>query len=206
MGAVPEPSSEVAASEHRCAEQCHAALRERLGEQPGAWDVPGGSGAPHSGSRRGMSSVSLPVGIFKCQMFGPQNTPVHCGKIQNSLCDSTLVTVHGPSGKTMRCTFRCLPSLLSPFFSSQMYFYAAYVFREAGIPEDTIPYVVIGTGSCELITSVTCVRLSVHSGDVQPLWAGRRLFITNLGVTLFFMPRKPFRHRSQAVCQHPQPG
>uniref|UniRef100_A0A8C5TCM0 Solute carrier family 2, facilitated glucose transporter member 5 n=2 Tax=Malurus TaxID=55806 RepID=A0A8C5TCM0_9PASS len=53
--------------------------------------------------------------------------------------------------------------------NDSMYFYAAYVFQEAGIPQDKIPYVVIGTGSCELITSVTCVRHSMHSGDVQPL-------------------------------------
>uniref|UniRef100_A0A8C3J135 Solute carrier family 2, facilitated glucose transporter member 5 n=1 Tax=Calidris pygmaea TaxID=425635 RepID=A0A8C3J135_9CHAR len=37
--------------------------------------------------------------------------------------------------------------------NDSMYFYAAYVFREAGIPQDKIPYVVIGTGSCELIAS-----------------------------------------------------
>lgn len=83
-----------------------------------------------------------------------------------------MVTLHDPSGKTMGCIFRCLPLLLSPFFSSQMYFYAAYVFQEAGIPEDKIPYVVIGTGSCELITSVTCVRLSVHSADCSLCWQG----------------------------------
>uniref|UniRef100_A0A8C5TC15 Solute carrier family 2, facilitated glucose transporter member 5 n=1 Tax=Malurus cyaneus samueli TaxID=2593467 RepID=A0A8C5TC15_9PASS len=47
--------------------------------------------------------------------------------------------------------------------NDSMYFYAAYVFQEAGIPQDKIPYVVIGTGSCELITSVTCVRHSMHS-------------------------------------------
>ncbi|XP_035196314.1 solute carrier family 2, facilitated glucose transporter member 11-like isoform X4 [Oxyura jamaicensis] len=40
--------------------------------------------------------------------------------------------------------------------NDSMYFYAAYVFQEAGIPQDKIPYVVIGMGSCELITSVTC--------------------------------------------------
>uniref|UniRef100_A0A493T2T7 Solute carrier family 2, facilitated glucose transporter member 5 n=1 Tax=Anas platyrhynchos platyrhynchos TaxID=8840 RepID=A0A493T2T7_ANAPP len=39
--------------------------------------------------------------------------------------------------------------------NDSMYFYAAYVFQEAGIPQDKIPYVVIGTGSCELIASVT---------------------------------------------------
>ncbi|XP_053326696.1 solute carrier family 2, facilitated glucose transporter member 11-like [Spea bombifrons] len=37
-----------------------------------------------------------------------------------------------------------------------MYFYASYIFQEAGIPNEKIPYVVIGTGSCELITSATC--------------------------------------------------
>lgn len=90
------------------------------------------------------------------------------GCCQNSLC----VTLHDPTGKTVGCIFRCLPLLLSPFFSSQMYSYAAYVFQEAGIPQDKIPYVVIGTGSCELITSVTCVRLPMHSGACSLCWQG----------------------------------
>uniref|UniRef100_A0A663MBU9 Solute carrier family 2, facilitated glucose transporter member 5 n=1 Tax=Athene cunicularia TaxID=194338 RepID=A0A663MBU9_ATHCN len=46
--------------------------------------------------------------------------------------------------------------------NDSMYFYAAYVFQEAGIPQDKIPYVVIGTGSCELITSVTLASLVFH--------------------------------------------
>uniref|UniRef100_A0A8B9Q8J6 Solute carrier family 2, facilitated glucose transporter member 5 n=1 Tax=Apteryx owenii TaxID=8824 RepID=A0A8B9Q8J6_APTOW len=54
--------------------------------------------------------------------------------------------------------------------NDSMYFYAAYVFQEAGIPQEKIPYVVIGTGSCELITSVTCVRLLMHSADLQVSW------------------------------------
>lgn len=62
-----------------------------------------------------------------------------------------------------------------------MYFYAAYVFQEAGIPQDKIPYVVIGTGSCELITSVTCVRLLTPFADTQTVLTVRRLLITNLG-------------------------
>lgn len=78
-------------------------------------------------------------------------------------------SLYGPLVKTMRCNFRHFPLLLSPPFSPQMYFYAAYVFQEAGIPQDKIPYVIIGTGSCELITSVTCVRLLMHSdsGDSE---------------------------------------
>lgn len=145
-----------------------------------------------------MSDVWFPK--YTCALWGGSE-----GCCQNSLYDSALVTLHGPSGKTMACIFRCLSLLLSTFFSPQMYFYAAYVFQEAGIPQDKIPYIVIGTGSCELITAVTCVRLSMHSGDTQPLLAGRRPLITNLGVTLLFMPRKPFKHSSQAVWQHPQP-
>ncbi|XP_019394650.1 PREDICTED: solute carrier family 2, facilitated glucose transporter member 11-like isoform X3 [Crocodylus porosus] len=44
--------------------------------------------------------------------------------------------------------------------NDSMYFYAGYVFREAGIPYDKIQYVIIGTGCCELITAVTCSQIS----------------------------------------------
>ncbi|XP_062310406.1 solute carrier family 2, facilitated glucose transporter member 11-like isoform X1 [Osmerus eperlanus] len=37
-----------------------------------------------------------------------------------------------------------------------IYFYADYVFRQAGISEDKIPYTVVGTGACECITALTC--------------------------------------------------
>uniref|UniRef100_A0A8C0BPI0 Uncharacterized protein n=1 Tax=Buteo japonicus TaxID=224669 RepID=A0A8C0BPI0_9AVES len=53
--------------------------------------------------------------------------------------------------------------------NDSMYFYAAYVFQEAGIPQDKIPYVVIIMGSCDLIMSVTCVRLLMHSADMPTL-------------------------------------
>ncbi|KAK6483457.1 solute carrier family 2 [Huso huso] len=53
--------------------------------------------------------------------------------------------------------------------NDSMYFYASYVFQEAGIPYDKIQYVVIGTGSCELITSITCVNLSLHLVTAQAL-------------------------------------
>ncbi|XP_041058566.1 solute carrier family 2, facilitated glucose transporter member 11-like isoform X1 [Carcharodon carcharias] len=36
-----------------------------------------------------------------------------------------------------------------------VYFYAVYVFRAAGIPNEKIQYVTIGTGCCEFITAVT---------------------------------------------------
>uniref|UniRef100_A0A8C4THP6 Solute carrier family 2 member 11b n=1 Tax=Erpetoichthys calabaricus TaxID=27687 RepID=A0A8C4THP6_ERPCA len=40
-----------------------------------------------------------------------------------------------------------------------IYFYANYVFTRAGIPEDKIPYVTIGTGACECLTALTCGML-----------------------------------------------
>ncbi|NWX73829.1 GTR11 protein, partial [Alca torda] len=88
--------------------------------------------------------------------------------------------------------------------NDSMYFYAAYVFQEAGIPQDKIPYVVIGTGSCELITSVTCVRLLMHSADTQTV-DSEEAVITNLGFTLPFVPGKRFLRSSQAVSRHSRP-
>jgi len=86
-----------------------------------------------------------------------------------------------------------------------MYSYAAYVFQDTGIPQDKIPYVIISTGSCELIMSVTCMRLLMHSADMWTLLTARRLLITNLEFTLLFMPRKLFMHSSQAISQHSCP-
>ncbi|XP_041344838.1 solute carrier family 2, facilitated glucose transporter member 11 isoform X2 [Pyrgilauda ruficollis] len=65
-----------------------------------------------------------------------------------------------------------------------MYFYAAYVFQEAGIPEDKIPYVVIGTGGCELITSVTCNMIIEYAGR-RPLLLGGYIFMA--GWAIVFM-------------------
>ncbi|XP_034026105.1 solute carrier family 2, facilitated glucose transporter member 11b isoform X2 [Thalassophryne amazonica] len=40
-----------------------------------------------------------------------------------------------------------------------IYFYANYVFKQAGIPNDNISYATIGTGACECITALTCGML-----------------------------------------------
>lgn len=37
-----------------------------------------------------------------------------------------------------------------------IYFYADYVFAEAGIPFEKIPYATVGTGACECLTALTC--------------------------------------------------
>ncbi|MED6289125.1 hypothetical protein CHARACLAT_033138, partial [Characodon lateralis] len=40
-----------------------------------------------------------------------------------------------------------------------MYFYADYLFRQAGIAEEKIPYATVGTGACECLTALTCGML-----------------------------------------------
>ncbi|XP_043924617.1 solute carrier family 2, facilitated glucose transporter member 11 [Protopterus annectens] len=53
-------------------------------------------------------------------------------------------------------TIIVLSSAMQLCGNDSMYFYASYVFQEAGIPYDKIQYVIIGTGCCELITATTC--------------------------------------------------
>uniref|UniRef100_A0A7N6F966 Solute carrier family 2, facilitated glucose transporter member 5 n=1 Tax=Anabas testudineus TaxID=64144 RepID=A0A7N6F966_ANATE len=46
--------------------------------------------------------------------------------------------------------------------NDSIYFYASYVFKEAGIPDDKIQYITIGTGTCEFTACILCVI--VHCG------------------------------------------
>ncbi|KAM9118337.1 solute carrier family 2, facilitated glucose transporter member 11-like [Pangshura tecta] len=45
-----------------------------------------------------------------------------------------------------------------------IYFYASYIFKQAGIPAEKIPYVTLGTGACECITALTCGLLIDYMG------------------------------------------
>uniref|UniRef100_A0A8C0J2R8 Solute carrier family 2, facilitated glucose transporter member 5 n=1 Tax=Chelonoidis abingdonii TaxID=106734 RepID=A0A8C0J2R8_CHEAB len=65
-----------------------------------------------------------------------------------------------PSVRWQLISIIVLSSAMQLCGNDSMYFYASYVFQEAGIPYDKIQYVIIGTGCCELITAVTCVRIS----------------------------------------------
>ncbi|KAB5555413.1 hypothetical protein PHYPO_G00033930 [Pangasianodon hypophthalmus] len=53
--------------------------------------------------------------------------------------------------------------------NDSIYFYASYIFQEAGIPMDKIQYVTIGTGACEFTAALICNLL------IERL--GRRLLI-----------------------------
>lgn len=43
--------------------------------------------------------------------------------------------------------------------SSQIYFYASYVFQEAGMSSEKIQYITIGTGTCEFTACIMCVSI-----------------------------------------------
>ncbi|XP_069475454.1 solute carrier family 2, facilitated glucose transporter member 11-like isoform X2 [Ambystoma mexicanum] len=45
-----------------------------------------------------------------------------------------------------------------------IYFYAGYIFTQAGIPAQNIPYVTLGTGACECMTALTCGLLIEYTG------------------------------------------
>lgn len=58
--------------------------------------------------------------------------------------------------KTVSMSKFCLKSLFRGF-TLQVYFYSFDVFRAAGIQEQQLRYAALGTGLCELTTSVACV-------------------------------------------------
>nr|XP_056715323.1 solute carrier family 2, facilitated glucose transporter member 11 isoform X1 [Euleptes europaea] len=69
-----------------------------------------------------------------------------------------------PAVRWQLITILVLSSAMQLCGNDSMYFYASYVFEEAGIPYDKIQYYVIGTGSCELITAITCNFIIERAG------------------------------------------
>ncbi|XP_059844359.1 solute carrier family 2, facilitated glucose transporter member 11-like isoform X2 [Hypanus sabinus] len=59
-----------------------------------------------------------------------------------------------------------------------MYYYAVYVFRAAGIPDERIQYVTIGTGCCEFTTSLTSNLFIDRTGRKVLLMGGYSLMAT----------------------------
>ncbi|KAM9813502.1 solute carrier family 2, facilitated glucose transporter member 11-like [Neosynchiropus ocellatus] len=56
--------------------------------------------------------------------------------------------------------------------NDSIYFYASYVFKEAGISEDKIQYITIGTGSCEFTACIMCNLLIERKGRKFMLMGG----------------------------------
>ncbi|OCU01850.1 solute carrier family 2, facilitated glucose transporter member 11 isoform X1 [Xenopus laevis] len=74
------------------------------------------------------------------------------GQRPKSLCE----LIREPTLRRQLLTIVVLSCAMQLCGNDSMYFYASSIFQEAGIPLEKIQYVVIGTGSCELITSITC--------------------------------------------------
>ncbi|XP_078523409.1 solute carrier family 2, facilitated glucose transporter member 11-like isoform X2 [Lissotriton helveticus] len=75
-----------------------------------------------------------------------------------------------------------------------IYFYATIIFTKAGIPEQNIPYVTIGTGACECITALTCGILIEYAGRRILIIGGYMLmafWCIILTVTLTFQDASP---------------
>ncbi|XP_031448251.1 solute carrier family 2, facilitated glucose transporter member 11-like isoform X4 [Phasianus colchicus] len=66
-----------------------------------------------------------------------------------------------------------------------IYFYATYVFEQAGISTEKIPYVTLGTGACECLTALTCGLLIDRVGR-RYLILGGYLLMTLWSVVLTF--------------------
>ncbi|KAM9526340.1 solute carrier family 2, facilitated glucose transporter member 11-like isoform 6-T6 [Guaruba guarouba] len=66
-----------------------------------------------------------------------------------------------------------------------IYFYATYVFEQAGISAEQIPYVTLGTGACECLTALTCGLLIDYVGR-RYLIIGGYLLMTLWSIVLTF--------------------
>ncbi|XP_053225999.1 solute carrier family 2, facilitated glucose transporter member 11-like isoform X1 [Podarcis raffonei] len=80
-----------------------------------------------------------------------------------------------PAVRWQLITIVFLSSAMQLCGNDSMYSYASTVFQEAGIPYDKIQYSIIGTGSCELITAMTCNLIIEHVGRRKLVMGGYSL-------------------------------
>ncbi|XP_065113776.2 solute carrier family 2, facilitated glucose transporter member 11 [Paramisgurnus dabryanus] len=62
------------------------------------------------------------------------------------------------------CTVMAASSAMMLCGNDSIYFYASYIFQEAGIPLEKIQYVAIGTGACEFTSAMVCNLLIERVG------------------------------------------
>lgn len=55
---------------------------------------------------------------------------------------------------------------------TQIYFYASYIFKEAGISAEHTQYATIGTGTCEFTACILCVSFKFRGFKVQNCISG----------------------------------
>lgn len=62
------------------------------------------------------------------------------------------------------CTVMAASSAMMLCGNDSIYFYASYIFQEAGIPAEKIQYAAIGTGACEFASALVCNLLIERVG------------------------------------------
>ncbi|XP_040272312.1 solute carrier family 2, facilitated glucose transporter member 11 isoform X1 [Bufo bufo] len=93
------------------------------------------------------------------------------GQKPKSLCE----LIRETSLRPQLLTIVVLSSAMQLCGNDSMYFYASYIFQAAGISSEKIQYVVIGTGSCELLTSIACTIVIDRVGRRVLLMGGYSL-------------------------------
>ncbi|MFT7808452.1 solute carrier family 2, facilitated glucose transporter member 11-like isoform X2 [Arapaima gigas] len=84
-----------------------------------------------------------------------------------------------------------------------IYFYADYVFDQAGIPPNKISYVTVGTGACECLTALTCGVLIESLGRRALIIWGyslMTLWCISLTLTLTFQEADPWMPYLSMIC------
>ncbi|KAG9262017.1 solute carrier family 2, facilitated glucose transporter member 11-like isoform X1 [Astyanax mexicanus] len=84
-----------------------------------------------------------------------------------------------------------------------IYFYADYVFAEAGIPFEKIPYATVGTGACECLTALTCGLLIESLGRRVLIIGGyslMALWCICFTITLTFQNYSPWMPYLSMAC------
>ncbi|KAG9339586.1 hypothetical protein JZ751_023477, partial [Albula glossodonta] len=108
-----------------------------------------------------------------------------------------------PSTRLQLITILILNSAQQLNGINAIYFYASYIFRQSGIPEEMIPYVTVGTGACECITALTCGIL-IDSLGRRALIIGGYILMTIwcicVTLTLTFQEASPWVPYASMIC------
>ncbi|XP_078237970.1 solute carrier family 2, facilitated glucose transporter member 11 isoform X2 [Pogona vitticeps] len=117
--------------------------------------------------------------------------------IRGKVAASPWALVRNPAVRWQLVSVVVLSSAMQLCGNDSMYFYASFIFQEAGIPLDKIQYCIIGTGSCELVTALTCNLLVDRTGrrvliiggySLMAVWAVVFMAALSLRDQLSWMP------------------
>ncbi|KAI6076243.1 Solute carrier family 2, facilitated glucose transporter member 11-like isoform X4 [Aix galericulata] len=110
-----------------------------------------------------LMGISFPTGLFELLIVGRFLIGIN----------SAALFQHLPNFYSCR-GFLKVPDI---FLLTEIYFYATYIFEQAGISAEKIPYVTLGTGACECLTALTCGLLIDYVGRRYLIIGGYLLMI-----------------------------